>query len=59
VPGRIALHPHDYEKWLHGSFEDAVSFQTRCFPDELIEMTRTTDPWVKRTAPAATGATLL
>ena len=33
------------------SFEDALAFQERCYPDELIEMTRTDELWVKRKAP--------
>jgi len=44
----VLLMPDDYATWLHGDFETAVSFQRRCFPDELIEMTRTADLWVKR-----------
>jgi hypothetical protein len=44
--------PEDYERWLHGSFDDAVSFQDRCFPDALIEMTRTSELWVKKKAVA-------
>ena len=31
----------EYEQWLHSSFDDAVSLQSRCFPDELIRMERT------------------
>ena len=37
----VLLYPEDYDQWLHGSFEEALSFQLRCFPDDLIEMTRT------------------
>lgn len=44
----VLLHPHEYDAWLHGSFDDVVAFQERCFPDELIRIERTTDPWVKR-----------
>ena len=46
----VLLHTDDYDRWLNGSFEDAVLFQERCFPDELIKMERTTDLWVKRNA---------
>jgi len=48
----VLLHADEYDRWLHGSFDDAVSFQNRCFPDELIEMVRTSEPWVQRRAPS-------
>jgi len=48
----VLLMPEDYERWLHGSFDDAVSFQDRCFPDALIEMTRTSELWVRKKAVA-------
>jgi hypothetical protein len=39
---------------LHGSLDDIVALQVRCFPDELITMERTTDLWVRRNSqPAA------
>lgn len=44
----VLLLPDEYERWLHGSFEDALGFQARCFPEALIEMTRTDELWVKR-----------
>ena len=47
----VLLQPHEYERWLNDSFDEAVAFQQRCFPDELIEMSRTTDLWVKRREP--------
>ena len=47
----VLLHPDEHEQWLRGSFDDIVGFQERCFPDELIEMTRTDEPWVKRKTP--------
>jgi len=46
----VLLHAEDYEQWLHGSLDDAVALQGRCFPDELITINRTADLWVKRTA---------
>ena len=50
----VLLMPDEYDRWLNGSFDDALGFQQRCFPDELIEMTRTDELWVKRkTAPEA------
>jgi putative SOS response-associated peptidase YedK len=44
----VLLHPDEYDQWLHGSFDEALSFQLRCYPDELIEMTRTDEYWDKR-----------
>ena len=44
----VLLHADEYDRWLNGSFDDALAFQARCFPDELIEMNRTAEPWVKR-----------
>ncbi len=44
----VLLHAHEWDEWLHGDFEAAVAFQDRIFPDELIEMKRTDEPWVKR-----------
>lgn len=43
----VLLLPEEYDAWLHGSFEDALAFQERCFPDELIVMERTNEPWSK------------
>lgn len=48
----VLLMPDEYDRWLNGSFDDAVAFQDRCFPDDLIEMTRADELWVKR-KPAA------
>ena len=49
----VLLHADEYDRWLNGSFDDALAFQARCFPDELIEMTRTAEPWVKRAGTAS------
>ena len=48
----VLLMPEDYDRWLHGSLDDVVSFQDRCFPNELIEMERTRDPWIRKAPPA-------
>ena len=48
----VLLHEEDYETWLRGSLDDVMAFQGRCFPDELIGMERTADPWLRRQAPA-------
>lgn len=44
----VLLMPDEYGRWLNGSFEDALSFQARCFPDDLITVDRTTQPWSTR-----------
>ncbi|MCW6530687.1 SOS response-associated peptidase family protein [Sphingomonas sp. MMSM20] len=50
----VLLRPDDYDLWLHGDFDDLIAFQARRFPDELIELTRTADPWSRpRVATAA------
>jgi putative SOS response-associated peptidase YedK len=51
----VLLHPDEYDQWLHGSFDEIIAFQDRCFPDELIEMERTAELWVKRSG-ASTSA---
>jgi putative SOS response-associated peptidase YedK len=50
----VLLMPDEYDRWLNGSFDDALAFQNRCFPDDLIEMTRTDELWVKRKPAAET-----
>lgn len=47
------LLPDEWDRWMQGSFEDVVGFQNRCFPDELIRIRRTSDPWLKRLKPSA------
>jgi len=37
----VLLQADEYQQWLHGTFVDAIAFQARCFPDELIEVKRT------------------
>lgn len=44
----VLLHQDEYDQWLHGALDDVIAFQDRCFPDELIEMRRTDELWVKR-----------
>lgn len=44
----VLLMPDEYDLWLRGSFDDALGFQTRCFPDELIQMERTAELWTRR-----------
>lgn len=44
----VLLHADEHDQWLHGSIDDVIAFQFRCFPDELIEMERTNEPWIKK-----------
>jgi len=44
----VLLHADEYDRWLNGSFDEALAFQDRCFPSELIEMNRTAETWSKR-----------
>lgn len=44
----VLLQPDEYDQWLHGSFNDVLEFQQRCFPDDQILMERTSDLWSKR-----------
>lgn len=55
----VLLHEHDYTQWLHGSFDDILGFQERCFPDELIAMEQTSEPWNKPRSVPSAAATLL
>lgn len=54
----VLLLPEDYGRWLRGSLEDIIAIQKRAFPDDLIDMRRTSQLWVKRTS-APTGPALL
>ena len=47
----VLLHEEEWDRWLGGGIEDVVAFQNRCFPDALIEVERTADPWVRRKTP--------
>src|SRR4051812_33721845 len=51
----VLLHEEDYDVWLRGSRDDVMGFQGRCYPDELIDMERTYDPWIRRRAEAPAG----
>lgn len=55
----VLLHEDEYEQWLHGDFEEIVGFQERCFPDELIAMERTAEPWNKPRGSVAADDILL
>ena len=49
----VLLHEEDQDLWLHGSLDDVIAFQDRCYPDDLIQIERTTDPWLKRSSGVA------
>ncbi len=55
----VLLMPDEYHRWLNADFDEAAAFQERCFPDGLIEMTRTPELWVKRKPPAVPAGTVL
>lgn len=44
----VLLHYDEYDRWLHGGLDDIMAFQERCFPDDMIHMDRTSEPWAKR-----------
>lgn len=48
----VILHADEHDAWLHGSIDDVIAFQERCFPDHLIAMERTQDPWIRRSSAA-------
>lgn len=44
----VLLHRDEYDQWLHGSFEETLTFQKRAFPAELVVMERTSELWSKK-----------
>lgn len=55
----VLLMPGEYDSWLNGTYDDTLAFQARCFPDDLIKMTRTDELWVKRKTVSTESVTLL
>lgn len=55
----VLLQPDEYDRWLNGSFDDTLAFQDRCFPEDLIAMNRTSEPWAKPRAVLAAPAVTL
>lgn len=55
----VLLHVDEYDRWLHGDFEEIIGFQERSFPDAMIAIDRTTDPWVKARSPYPENSMLL
>lgn len=47
----VLLHADEHHPWLNGNFDDAVAFQNRCFPSDVITIERTAELWVKRKPP--------
>jgi putative SOS response-associated peptidase YedK len=54
----VLLQRDEYEQWLHGSFEEALAFQKRTFPPELIVTDRTDELWAKKKASSDTPTLL-
>jgi putative SOS response-associated peptidase YedK len=48
----VLLHRDEWGVWLRGTFEECCALQDRCFPDDLIEMNRTTELWSKNSKAA-------
>lgn len=55
----VLMHADEHDAWLNGSFDDALGFQSRCFPESLILTERTSELWAKRTAQLTVAAPLL
>lgn len=51
----VLLQAEDYDRWLHGSLDEVIAFQDRCFPDELTTIDRTADLWFRRKSAEAAG----
>lgn len=47
----VLLHTDEYDSWLRCEIDAVAAFQKRCFPDEMIEMNRTEEPWRKAKPP--------
>ncbi len=50
----VLLQSHEYDQWLHGSFDEAYAFQKRIFPPDLIVMDRTDELWARKKVGAET-----
>jgi len=44
----VLLLEEDYDRWLRGSLDDVRAIQERCFPADLMSVTRTQEPWHAR-----------
>jgi putative SOS response-associated peptidase YedK len=50
----VLLHEEDQDRWLHGTLDDVLDLQARCFPDETMAMDRTSETW-RRAGTAVAG----
>jgi putative SOS response-associated peptidase YedK len=55
----VLLRRQEYDHWFNGSFEDALGFQRRVFPPELITMERTAELWTRKKAAMTNETPLL
>jgi putative SOS response-associated peptidase YedK len=55
----VLLLPDEYDTWLRGSFDDLLALQNRSFPDDILVIRRTQEPWVKPRPKAEPTARLL
>ncbi|UXS05278.1 SOS response-associated peptidase [Agrobacterium tumefaciens] len=44
----VLLLQEEQERWLHGSYDEALSLQSRVFPNHLMAVARTSELWVNR-----------
>jgi hypothetical protein len=44
----VFLFENEWDAWLRGSLNELLAFKARKFPDDLIEMERTPELWVKK-----------
>lgn len=51
----VLLYEEELDLWLKGSLDDVMQLQGRCFPDELIAVERTSDPWFRKSSGPAQG----
>jgi putative SOS response-associated peptidase YedK len=55
----VLLHLDEYERWMHGSFDEILAFQKRTFPADLMTIERTAELWVKKKVAADEDPVLL
>jgi putative SOS response-associated peptidase YedK len=52
----VLLHRDEYDKWMRGTFEDALAFTKRVFPPELLTIDRTSELWSAKKQPTEAEA---
>jgi len=55
----VLLHRDEYDRWMHGTFEDILALQERVFPSDGMIVNRTSELWVKRKTAEAETSLLL